>query len=1178
MVKKIFLASTVLFMGNLYAQTGDWKCGFTDFPDEEKTASCSANSSTFLNKYRLKETYTADKSEIGIKTMHINMVIIQKGDGSGNWNSSNLARINQVWDWVNMDLSASRPPDYPIQPVTVLSDTKVRVVVDGIYFIKDQTPDLAYYNGPGNGSTGYASNQSLNNFFLTNYPNASRAYNYFLTGGVYPINGVAGFTDSYGIQSFYRALPPMETDPVHDWNLAHHFAHELGHAIGLNHTYSSNFQNCNPSNLDFLSDVYNLSQSCLPSCQVCTMPAGALNNNIMGGGQSWAYISVLQTGLIHRTLMRTTGFNTIEGNMRNHTTGYSSIPWTVSTNETWDFPIKMYQDLVVKPGTTLTIKCRVEFVPQASLIIEPGAQVILDGGTLTNEYYYNQMWKGVQVWGNYNQNQYPLSAPTNQGKFSIINGGILENAEMGVRLWKPDDWAKTGGVVVTNDATFKNCGRAVEFMSYKNTSPSNSSIELSNLSSFKNTNFIINSNYLNDKNSFQTFVSLFDVNGVNFVDCNFENQCTGLTYSPGYNKGIISLDAGYNVGASCSSIQPVGTPCPPSDLNKSTFKNLSFGVEAQNSNSTKVVKIDQCDFINVVNGFKAESENNFIVTRNNFSLGSSNIIGAVSTNGITSNASSGYKIEENIFSPSPGNTISSTGVKINSSGATSNRAYKNTFNNLSYGNFLSGVNRSSSNSYVGYQILCNTFSGISNVGFNVQNTNNTSHGVRSFQGENNPLLSSGNQYLSHIGSSVEVFNGSTWPMNYYHNGGVTLPTSVSGAFLFQTNNLNTCVSSFGTQTGVSQKMSNLSTLQSNKSDLEFNLLALLDGGNSDILQSQIENDWSNDAWGLRNMLLDKSPYLTQENMLRAFGNDYFPDAMVLEVSLANPEATRGEEYLRLLKQVRPNVSQYVINTIRQSWTATTSRQAIEGELGSVIVNIDLIRNELISQVLTEELENKSIVENLISEASNDQLLSDKIENLLEKNLFEDAKDVLNSSTFLDKDISAKEMFNSYGEYILFRENLYNSNKTLFELDENDVNFLRSHQYDDSKVGSYCRGILCFVLNDCIDFEKISVKNDIIAIEETQDKMEFADYFYSLELFPNPTINYTIVKLDILESISDAKLVVTNINGEVLLTNNLTQEHSEIVLDLEKFESGIYFVNVFNKGQLQKTEKLIISSN
>lgn len=47
---------------------------------------------------------------------------------------------------------------------------------------------------------------------------------------------------------------------------------------------------------------------------------------------------------------------------------YSPIPLEITENETWDFNIKLYTDIIIKQGVTLTITCKVLMPDQAKII------------------------------------------------------------------------------------------------------------------------------------------------------------------------------------------------------------------------------------------------------------------------------------------------------------------------------------------------------------------------------------------------------------------------------------------------------------------------------------------------------------------------------------------------------------------------------------------------------------------------------------------------------------------------------------------------------------------------------------------------------------------------------------------------------------------------------------------
>lgn len=165
----------------------------------------------------------------------------------------------------------------------------------------------------------------------------------------------------------------------------------------------------------------------------------------------------------------------------------SEVPLEILTNQSWDFDIKLYQDLIISQGAHLTISCNLVMHPDAKIIIKPGGLLTIDGGSIKTDINEKSPWQGIEVWGNTNASQYALPGqPCPQGKLVLQNGATIENALNAVALWKPGDYSKSGGIIVATDAVFKNNKRSVEFISYQNFNPAVPTELFGNASYFTN--------------------------------------------------------------------------------------------------------------------------------------------------------------------------------------------------------------------------------------------------------------------------------------------------------------------------------------------------------------------------------------------------------------------------------------------------------------------------------------------------------------------------------------------------------------------------------------------------------------------------------------------------------------------------------------------------------------------
>lgn len=79
-----------------------------------------------------------------------------------------------------------------------------------------------------------------------------------------------------------------------------------------------------------------------------------------------------------------------------------------SNNEQWLDYKQINSTLIINSGAKLTIKGYVDINPVSKIIVKPGAQLILDGCVL-NSACPGQLWKGIEVMGDYTKSQLPIS-------------------------------------------------------------------------------------------------------------------------------------------------------------------------------------------------------------------------------------------------------------------------------------------------------------------------------------------------------------------------------------------------------------------------------------------------------------------------------------------------------------------------------------------------------------------------------------------------------------------------------------------------------------------------------------------------------------------------------------------------------------------------------------------------
>ncbi|MBS1570369.1 MAG: hypothetical protein JST45_13155, partial [Bacteroidetes bacterium] len=655
-----------------------------------------------------------------VKTVRIALHVFQKDDGTGNFQNTpdHIAYLEGVVNSTNTQLANLGPQQIEVngalQPYGTspyIIDSRVRLSLVGIYF----HPHDSDWMLPDNSGAynDYVIND-LDNYGLT-WSDKYEVEHVFLRGpngccsGQASGIGVQGWLHSGSWYSHFLANGPTQGH----WGIPQHFMHELMHAFGLSH----NFMNCFycPSSgagsvyqCDGCSDNDPNGQDC-PDVGTSTnmMDYFPLGYNYIGAGLSECQLGRVHYYLDGNALTSYSGtiVNTV---MKDYCTFDSFSTITISQNTTWLSSKKLKGNVIVEPGATLTIKCRVHIPSGGKIIVKQGGRLIVDEGLITN--LCGEMWQGIQAWGTTNQHQYPANNPTYQGLVILKNGAVIEHALTGVSCGDPLVKSAQGGVVQVqgslNDvgATFRNCRVGVEFKKYRNFLPSNSTITKDNNSYFQHAEFIVDDNYRGN-DDFDAHARLNKVQGINFIQCDFINSQvsgpSGINSSALLGRGIFSLDASFRVSGQCAELLPAcelgsGQPvpvCPDASLLPSRFIGLDHGIRVGSSSTSSIgYSVKDSYFENNVCGIYTDAVNNGSILRNRFVVGGREVDLTVDDvyfqglhRGIYAYNTNAFKIEENRFSKPTSPHAEAEGVVVSSTGAYNNQVYKNTATGVDYG-------------------------------------------------------------------------------------------------------------------------------------------------------------------------------------------------------------------------------------------------------------------------------------------------------------------------------------------------------------------------------------------------------------------------------------------------------------------------------------------------------------
>ncbi len=852
------------------------------------------------------------------------------------------------------------------------------------------------------------------------------------------------------------------------------------------------------------------------------------------------------------------------------------------------FTRNFYSDIIVDSGNTFNIYGTLKMAADCKIIVEQGAKLVVDGGTITNAC--PDMWDGIEVWGNSNS----VQDTVHQGWVILKNGATMQYAKTGITAGKDGSSIAnlnfTGGIIQAEDAFFKNNTKSISLLPYPHIEYRFAIAD--NKSYFKNCTFTYDSTYYFFDDSPRAHVELTDVRGVLFEGNLFENNVSPLFAAD--NKrgaGIAASQSGFKVVMGGGEKHNV-------------FSGLNYGIRAYDITLTnKPIVIDQAHFNNNRTGCYLGASTFVSVTNCLFNATYFlKVLPGDLYSGLYLDNCTGYQVEENTFSsdysPMQPNDYKSVGLVVNNSGPEDNFIYKNNFYNLLFATVAQNHNRANKLQGTGLQYKCNVFeNNYQDISVTWDGEPSELNGIALNQGSKaNEITAPAGNLFSQMGTwSYSDFDNQGEDV-WYHMPywGLSSDFKVKPVFIdtakvhLNYNNYLTnwrpdlgCPSNLGGNTK-SELLSLIVDNELNSAIYSDSLSTMVDQGNTTSLTLDVATSLPPETMLLRDQLLAASPYLSDTVMVSAAEKeDVLPNSIVTEILSANPQSVRDENVLNTLDARINPPSETEMASLHVNDTIMGAKEMLESKQAYYSSNMQDAVNHLIRMYMSDSMLvdiNDSIKAVLSEVNSPDSYYKQAFCNYNSG----DSVGVLNMLAQIPYSFELStyqtDLHNGYEDYFDLLLELNSQGKGPTEVDSTQKGLLYSlMQNTDEILKAYCLNIL--ISTDRLVYSEPYTFPDTVSTKSTQVNESNIDNSFLkssdfLRLYPNPAKEYITVEYQLPYSFKDGIIEIFNVNGLKIEVMKLGKSWGQKIIDLRTYKSGSFTIRLRNGGKTLQSIKFI----
>jgi hypothetical protein len=354
-----------------------------------------------------------------------------------------------------------------------------------------------------------------------------------------------------------------------------------------------------------------------------------------------------------------------------------------------------------------------------------------------------------------------------------------------------------------------------------------------------------------------------------------------------------------------------------------------------------------------------------------------------------------------------------------------------------------------------------------------------------------------------------------------------------------------------------------------KIDSTENLLSMLiDGGNTEAVQTDVDNSIPPETMQVYNELMNKSPYLSDTVVSTAIEKeDVLPGAMIRDIMVANPKAAKSEKLMEKLDERWTPLPEYMKAQILQGRSVVSIREETESRLAAFKLEKAKYFNDLLRYYLNDTVNPLASLDSITVLLQNENSLNAKYKLAMmsgEWGAWSDGLAVLNNiPSQFELTPAEAEVHSQITTYYTLLSDIAQQGKSVFEADSTQIaTLIDLEAYQSSMASVYARNIL-LALNQ-MEYDEPIILPDLLksaaAMDEYKELLSKADDAPGfIKVKPNPAKDYIIIEYELEQEVK-ATIEINNISGKLKYSENFKNRQDQFTVDTRNWKAGIYIGN------------------